>query len=68
MFLQIIAKWKELTYFLYNLSRNVLFGKPFLKLGILCEHHMYGIRRKYLKYQEEREKREESDQQEFGLF
>jgi len=24
--------------------------------------------RKYLKYQEEREKREESDQQEFGLF
>jgi len=68
MLWQTIPKWKKLFYILYNLLRNVLFEKPFLELEILCEHHRYGIRRKYVKYQEEGEKREESDQQEFGLF
>jgi hypothetical protein len=68
MLWQTIPKWKKLFYILYNLLRNVLFEKPFLEPGILRKHHMYGIRRKYVKYQEEREKREESNQQEFGLF
>jgi len=55
---------------IYPAIKEVPLGKPLLEPWICVSTiglDEYKIR-KYVKYQEEREKREESDQQEFGLF
>jgi len=66
-----LAEFVEQTLKLSCSQEEALLGKPPLKPGILFKHEIDLDEpkiRKYINYQEERERKEEGDQQDFGLF